>query len=207
MSNSYYKDSLNNYNKLKAVNIRYFDCGISGGMNGARNGASLMVGGDEDSFADIEWLLELIACKDGYAYVGKPGSGHYLKMVHNGIEYGMMQSIGEGFQILKASDYDFDLSIVSSVWNNGSIIESYLMKLVEDIFNEDSTLSNIDGVVDSSGEGKWTIQEGLELNLPLPVITSALYARNSTKLKENFSAKVVAAMRNEFGGHKLYNSK
>lgn len=207
MSNSHYKESVFNYNFLKAVNIDYLDCGISGGMEGARRGASLMIGGDESVYKKVVWLFKALAVKDGFAYVGQSGSGHYLKMIHNGIEYGMMQAIGEGFQLLDAADYRYDFKTVSKVWNNGSIIESYLMGLVEEMFEESNDLREIVGEIDSSGEGKWTVEEALKLNIPLPVITSALYARNITKLEKNFSAKVVAGMRNKFGGHKLYKNK
>lgn len=199
--NSNYKHSLNNYALAKAKGIGFLDCGTSGGMEGAREGACLMIGGDEEVFKQVEFIFENLAIENGYLYTGKAGSGHYLKMIHNGIEYGMMQAMGEGFDILHASQYDFDYEKVAKVWNNGSVIRSWLMELVEKSFAQDPQLDDIRGVVDASGEGKWTVLEALELNIPAPVITESLYARSASKIDDSFSAKVVATMRNQFGGH------
>lgn len=199
--NSYFKDSLINYEKAKEKEIGFLDCGTSGGMEGARNGACLMIGGDKEVFEQVEGIFEKLGCEKGYLYTGRAGSGHYLKMVHNGIEYGMMQAIGEGFDILQASDFDFDFEEVASIWNHGSVIRSWLMELAEESFVKDPKLDNIKGVVDASGEGKWTIEEALRLNIPVPAIASALFARNTTKIDDSFSAKVVATMRHGFGGH------
>ena len=199
--NSNYKHSLSNYNLAKAKGIGFLDCGTSGGMEGAREGACLMIGGDEEVFKQVEFIFDNLAIENGYLYTGKAGSGHYLKMIHNGIEYGMMQAMGEGFDILHASQYDFDFEQVARVWNNGSVIRSWLMELVEKSFAEDPQLDDIRGVVDASGEGKWTVLEALELNIPAPVITESLYARSASKIDDSFSAKVVATMRNQFGGH------
>lgn len=199
--NSNYKHSLNNYALAKAKGIGFLDCGTSGGMEGAREGACLMIGGDEEVFKQVEFIFENLAIENGYLYTGKAGSGHYLKMIHNGIEYGMMQAMGEGFDILHASQYDFDYEKVAKVWNNGSVIRSWLMELVEKSFAQDPQLDDIRGVVDASGEGKWTVLEALELNIPVPVITESLYARSASKIDDSFSAKVVATMRNQFGGH------
>lgn len=199
--NSNYKHSLSNYALAKEKGIGFLDCGTSGGMEGAREGACLMIGGDEEVFKQVEFIFDNLAIENGYLYTGKAGSGHYLKMVHNGIEYGMMQAMGEGFDILHASQYDFDFEKVAKVWNNGSVIRSWLMELVEKSFSEDPQLDNIRGVVDASGEGKWTVLEALELNIPVPVITESLYARSASKIDDSFSAKVVSTMRNQFGGH------
>lgn len=199
--NSYYKDSVRNYELAKEKGIEFLDCGTSGGMEGARNGACLMVGGNREAFDKVEHIFKSLACEKGYLYTGKPGSGHFLKMIHNGIEYGMMQAIGEGFDILNASDYDYDFEKVASLWNHGSVIRSWLMELVEKSFKEDPRLSNIRGVVGASGEGKWTVEEALRLNIPVPVIASSLFVRNATQIEDSFSAKVVSSMRNQFGGH------
>lgn len=201
--NSNYKDSMNNYNIAKEKGIRFLDCGTSGGMEGARYGACLMIGGDKEVFDEVESLFKKISCEKGYLYTGKAGSGHYLKMIHNGIEYGMMQSIGEGFDILEASEFEFSHKEVASVWNHGSVIRSWLIELMEESFSEDPKLNKIKGIVDASGEGKWTIEEALRLGIPVPAISNALFARNSTKINDSFSAKVVASMRNGFGGHKV----
>ncbi|WP_425434160.1 phosphogluconate dehydrogenase (NAD(+)-dependent, decarboxylating) [Marinilactibacillus piezotolerans] len=201
--NSNYKDSMNNYSIAKEKGIRFLDCGTSGGMEGARYGACLMIGGDKEVFDEVESLFEKISCEKGYLYTGKAGSGHYLKMVHNGVEYGMMQSIGEGFDILEASEFEFNHKEVASVWNHGSVIRSWLIELIEESFSEDPKLNKIKGIVDASGEGKWTIEEALRLGIPVPAISNALFARNSTKINDSFSAKVVASMRNGFGGHKV----
>lgn len=204
--NSFYKDSIDNYVFAKERGVGFLDCGTSGGMEGAENGACLMIGGDAEVFYQAEEIFKNLACEKGYLYAGKSGSGHYLKMVHNGIEYGMMQAIGEGFDILKASSYEFDYEQVASVWNHGSVIRSWLMELTEAGFKEDPQLKDIRGVVDASGEGKWTITEALDLDIPVPVISSALFARNATKIDDSFSAKVVATMRNQFGGHAVTKS-
>jgi len=201
--NSNYKDSLRRYHELLSNKIRFLDCGTSGGMDGSRNGACLMVGGDKEIFRFCEPIFKALSCEGGYLYTGLPGSGHYLKMVHNGIEYGMMQAIGEGFDILNACKYEYDLVNVAKLWNHGSVIRSWLMELAEDAFNNDAKLSSIKGIVNASGEAKWTVQEGLDLEIPLPVISSSLYVRNMTKIDDSFAAKVVASLRNGFGGHEV----
>ncbi|MFO8068844.1 MAG: decarboxylating 6-phosphogluconate dehydrogenase [Alkalibacterium sp.] len=201
--NSNFNESIENYNTAKKMGIGFLDCGTSGGMDGARNGTCLMIGGDKEVFDEVEGIFEKISCEKGYLYTGEAGSGHYLKMIHNGIEYGMMQAIGEGFDILEASQFEFDNEKVASVWNNGSVIRSWLIELIEESFSSDPKLHNIKGIVDASGEGKWTIEEALRLNIPVPAISSALFARNETKINDSFSAKVVASMRHGFGGHNV----
>ena len=202
--NSMYLDSIRRYQSLKQLGIEFVDCGTSGGTNGARNGACLMVGGERNVVKSIETLFELVAQKEGYAYMGQPGSGHFVKMVHNGIEYGMMQAIGEGFELMKSSDFAIDFQQVAKVWSNGSIIEGLLMRNTADAFNKDHQLSNIVGKVDDSGEGQWMVETALKYKVALPVITQSLYARYKSKDETKFSEKVVAAIRNEFGGHAVY---
>lgn len=204
--NSYYKDTLKRFEKLKPLGIHFVDVGTSGGINGARNGACLMAGGEWEPVSYIEPILEKISIEDGYGYFGSPGSGHYVKMIHNGIEYGMMQAIGEGFDILKASEFDMDFELVSKVWSNGSIIEGLLMRLMHEAFKADGDLSGIIGKVDASGEADWTLQEAVRLKVSAPVITQSLFARYKSKDDERFSEKAVAALRNQFGGHKVYKA-
>lgn len=204
--NSYYKDTVSRYEKLKKIGIDYVDVGTSGGISGARNGACLMVGGDREAVDFIEPILEKISIEDGYGYFGASGSGHYVKMIHNGIEYGMMQAIGEGFDILKASQYDLDFEKVSKVWSNGSIIEGLLMRLMHEAFREDANLDEIIGRVDASGEADWTLEEAIRLKVSAPVITQSLFARYKSKDDIRFTEKAVAALRNQFGGHKVYKS-
>lgn len=202
--NSNFHDSLTNYQGLAEKGIHFLDCGTSGGMDGARNGACLMIGGEKAVFDDVEPLFKSLAIEDGYLYTGKPGSGHYLKMVHNGIEYGMMQAIGEGFDILHASpDYEFDNQAVAKVWNHGSVIRSWLMELLEEGFETDPNLDGIEGKVHASGEGKWTLEEALRLDVPVPVIATSLFTRNSSQIEDSFSNKVVSTLRHGFGGHEM----
>lgn len=202
--NSMYLDSVRRYQAMKEKGINFVDCGTSGGTEGARNGACLMVGGEEKVVKSIEPLFEKVAQKDGYSYMGKPGSGHFVKMVHNGIEYGMMQAIGEGFELMNASDFDLDYHQIAKVWSNGSIIEGLLMRNTTEAFRKDKQLSSILGIVDDSGEGQWMVETALKYKVALPVITQSLYSRYKSKDENKFSEKVVAAIRNEFGGHAVY---
>lgn len=203
--NSHFEDSKRRAAICRERQIYFFDVGTSGGMDGARNGACMMIGGDKDQFARLEPLFDAVNVQDGYLYTGESGSGHYLKMVHNGIEYGMMQAIGEGFDVLHHSEFDFDLAKVAKVWNNGSVIRSWLMELAQDFFEEDADLEEIEGVIGSSGEGKWTVDEALNLNVPVPVIAQSLMVRYASSDTERFGAKVVASLRNGFGGHEIVN--
>ncbi|SKA73154.1 6-phosphogluconate dehydrogenase [Clostridium sp. USBA 49] len=199
--NSFYKDTLRRYTYLKSKNIDFVDVGTSGGISGARNGACTMIGAEDEVFEYIEPLIKDISVDNGYLHTGKNGSGHFVKMVHNGIEYGMMQAIGEGFEILQKSQFDLNYKEVARVWNNGSVIRSWLMELAENAFKKDDNLDNIKGIIYSSGEGLWTVQEALSLKVPAPVITSSLLYRYRSEMEDTFSGKVVAALRNEFGGH------
>jgi 6-phosphogluconate dehydrogenase len=186
---------------LQAKGIYFFDCGTSGGMEGARNGACTMIGGDAEVFKTIEPIFKDITVENGYLYAGRAGSGHFLKMVHNGIEYGMMQAIAEGFEILEKSPFDYDYEKVAKVWNNGSVIRSWLMELTENAFSKDAKLNGLKGVMHSSGEGKWTVETALDLQTAAPVIAMSLMMRYRSLEEDTFSGKVVAALRNEFGGH------
>lgn len=205
--NSNFKISVARYNRLKALEIDFIDLGTSGGMSGARNGACLMAGGERDVIAYVETVFEDVATKDGYAHVGRPGSGHFVKMVHNGIEYGMMQAIGEGFDFMEQSDFELDFHQIAHLWNHGSIIESALIGNIESAFSKDPKLEEISGIIDDSGEGKWMIEEALDHKISIPVITQALFARFKSKDEHKFSEKVVASMRKEFGGHATYKKK
>ncbi|WLR57927.1 phosphogluconate dehydrogenase (NAD(+)-dependent, decarboxylating) [Guptibacillus hwajinpoensis] len=199
--NSHYNDSKSRGEMLLEKGISFFDVGTSGGKSGARNGACTMIGGDSEVFKTIEPLFKDICVEDGYLYAGESGSGHFLKMVHNGVEYGMMQSIAEGFDLLSKSEYDFDYEKVARVWNNGSVIRSWLMELTEQAFSKDANLDEIRGVMNSSGEGKWTVETALDLQTATPVIALALMMRYRSLEDDTFTGKVVAALRNEFGGH------
>jgi 6-phosphogluconate dehydrogenase (decarboxylating) len=199
--NSKYTDSLRHYQLCKDKGVSFMDVGTSGGMSGARNGACVMVGGDKKTFDYLEPLFKAISVEDGYLYTGKAGSGHFLKMVHNGIEYGMMQSIAEGFEVLEKSDFDYDNAAVAKVWNHGSVIRSWLIELLEDAFSKDDHLEKLSGIMASSGEGKWTLETALNMQLPTPVIALSLMMRYRSLESDTFSGKIVAALRNEFGGH------
>ena len=202
--NSKYTDTISRAKLLSEEGIHYMDVGTSGGTDGARNGACMMIGGDVEDYKELQPVFKAVCVKDGETYLGKSGSGHFVKMIHNGIEYGMMQSIAEGFEILNESNFDLDNDKVSKVWSNGSIIESYLMKTANKAFSKNKNLDGIIDEIDSSGEGLWTVEEAIKLKLPAYVITTSLMKRFESKQNERFSNKVVAALRNEFGGHKLY---
>ncbi|KRN94256.1 phosphogluconate dehydrogenase (NAD(+)-dependent, decarboxylating) [Pediococcus stilesii] len=199
--NSFYQNSLTHDQMLKERKIHFFDVGTSGGMEGALHNGNFMIGGEKEIFGKIEPLFKAIAAKDGYLYTGKAGSGHYLKMVHNGIEYGMMQAIGEGFEVLAKSQFEYDNEAVAKVWNNGSVVRSWLMELAESAFSSDPKLDEIKGVMHSSGEGAWTVEEAIKLHVPTPVISSSLMMRYRSEEDDTVTGKVVAALRNGFGGH------
>lgn len=199
--NSHYKESIRRYNQMKEAGIHYLDAGTSGGMEGARHGACFMVGGDHEAWEIVEPLFRDTAVENGYLYAGEAGSGHFLKMIHNGIEYGMMAAIGEGFEVLENSQFDFDYEKVARVWNHGSVIRSWLMGLTERAFSKDAKLDQIKGIMHSSGEGKWTVETALDLQTATPVIAMSLMMRYRSLTDDTFTGKVVAALRNEFGGH------
>lgn len=205
--NSKYTESIKWSEKFYKKGIGFLDCGTSGGISGARKNACLMIGGEKNVFDKVETIFQDIALKDGYLYTGKSGSGHFLKMVHNGIEYGMMQAIGEGFQILEESNFQYNLSEVAKVWNHGSVIRSWLMEITEEKLKESPHLENYKGIVSASGEAKWTVETALEMNIPVPTIALSLFMRNLSQEEDSFSAKVVSALRNGFGGHTIIENK
>jgi 6-phosphogluconate dehydrogenase len=199
--NSFFKDSVRRAKELESLNIQYLDCGTSGGMEGALNGVCAMIGGDPKAFKIVEPLFKDISVTDGYLYCGPSGSGHFVKMVHNGIEYGMMQAIAEGFEVMEKSEFGLNLEAVAKVWNHGSVVRSWLMELTESALKKDPGLESIKGVMHSSGEGKWTLDTALEKQIATPVIALSLLMRYRSLEQDTFSGKVVAALRNEFGGH------
>ena len=199
--NSNYKDSVKRFKFLEDKGIDFLDCGTSGGVSGALNGICAMIGGKEEVFKYCESVFKAVSVPDGYLYCGGPGSGHFIKMVHNGIEYGMMQAIAEGFELMHHSEYDFDNAAIAGLWNNGSVIRGWLMELMEKAFSKDESLAKIKGVMHSSGEGKWMLETALEKSVATPVIALSLLMRYRSQQEDTFSGKVVAALRNEFGGH------
>ncbi len=199
--NSNYHDSIRRAEALRESGIDYVDAGTSGGIWGLEEGFCLMAGGSADAFAHIEPALKTLAPPDGYAHVGPSGAGHFVKMVHNGIEYGMMAAYGEGFELLAGSQFNVDLHQVAGLWRNGSVVRSWLLDLAERAFARDPRLETIRGYVEDSGEGRWTILEALDQDVPAPIITLSLMRRFASRQPESFSAKVQAALRNEFGGH------
>jgi len=205
--NSNYKDTLRRCEFLTRKNIDFVDIGTSGGMEGARKGVCAMIGARDDVFQYIERILRSISVEGGCLHTGGNGSGHYVKMIHNGIEYGMMQSIGEGFELLKAGPYNLDYKKIAGVWNHGSVIRSWLMELTENLFQKSPKLDDLKGIVDSSGEALWTLQEALDLKVSTPVIAMSLFTRFASQVEDSFSNKVVAGLRNEFGGHRVLKNK
>jgi 6-phosphogluconate dehydrogenase len=199
--NSNYKDSMRRAETLRTQQVEFLDCGTSGGIWGLKVGFNLMVGGNEAVFKQVEPIFRTLAPPDGYAYVGPSGAGHYAKMVHNGIEYSMLQSYAEGFEILKAAPFGFDLIQLTRLWNHGSVIRSWLLELAEDAFERDPDLAHIKGYVEDSGEGRWTLEEALDHAVPAPALAMSLLMRYRSRQDDSFSAKVLAALRNEFGGH------
>lgn len=199
--NSNYRDSLRRAKALEDHGIDFLDCGTSGGTDGALHGICAMIGGRKDAFAYCEPFLRDISVPEGYLYCGPSGAGHYVKMIHNGIEYGMMQAIAEGFEVLHKSDFNLDLRAVAKVWNHGSVVRSWLMELTENALSKDPKLDNIRGIMHSSGEGKWTVETALEKQIATPVIALSLLMRYRSLEDDTFSGKIIAALRNEFGGH------
>ncbi len=205
--NSMFRDSIEHHKKLRASGISFLDAGTSGGVWGLEVGYCLMVGGEKEVFARVEPIFKTLAPKDGYLFVGGPGAGHFTKMIHNGIEYGMMQAYAEGFEILRASGYGIDLKEVCHLWNQGGVVRSWLLELAELAFARDADLSSIAGYVQDSGEGRWTILEAINHGVPAPVITMSLFTRFRSRQTDSFQAKVLAALRNEFGGHAVKSAE
>lgn len=201
--NSKYTDDIRRAEALKEKEIRYMDAGVSGGIWGLKVGYCTMVGGAKEDFNIIEPALKTLAPEDGYMYCGPVGAGHYVKMVHNGVEYAMMEAYGEGFELLKASPYgdDLELAKVAHLWNQGSVVRSWLLELLEDAFAKEGNLESISGYVEDSGEGRWTILEAVERGVDATGLAHSLFKRFSSRQQDSFSNKVIAALRNEFGGH------
>jgi len=201
--NSYFRDSIRHAETLKERDIRFLDAGTSGGIWGLEVGYCLMVGGDSSAYEHAEPALKTLAPENGYAYLGEAGAGHFTKMVHNGIEYGMMQAYAEGFEILEKSQYDLDLRAISSLWNQGSVVRSWLLELAETAFEQDGHLDSVRGYAEDSGEGRWTILEAINESVPAPAISASLFARFASRQDDSFAMKVVAALRGQFGGHAI----
>jgi 6-phosphogluconate dehydrogenase len=199
--NSRYSDSMRRSAYLSQRGIHFLDAGTSGGLEGALQGACVMVGGEKAAYDVISPLLKDLCVENGYSYMGSSGSGHFAKMVHNGIEYGMMQAIGEGFDLLASSGFDYNLEKVSTVWANGSVIRGWLMDLVVRAFQKDPKLDHLSGRIADSGEGRWTVEAALEHEVAIPVIAASLFSRFRSRTEDNLSDRVVAALRHEFGGH------
>jgi 6-phosphogluconate dehydrogenase len=199
--NTNFHDDVRRHPVLKKRGIDYIDAGVSGGIWGLANGFCLMVGGEPEPVRRLEPVFLSLAPADGYLHVGGPGAGHYVKMVHNGIEYGLMQAYAEGFEIMHASDYELDLGGISKLWNHGSVVRSWLLELAERAFAGDQDLKHLKGWVADSGEGRWTVQEAIDHDVPAPVITLSLLTRFRSRQDDSYGAKVLAALRNEFGGH------
>jgi 6-phosphogluconate dehydrogenase len=199
--NSNFRDSLRRAAAVEARGLMFMDVGTSGGIWGLNEGYCLMAGGSDEAFARIEPALRSLAAPAGYAHVGPLGAGHFTKMVHNGIEYALMQAYAEGFEILEASQFDLDLRHVADLWNHGSVVRSWLLELTESAFAEDPKLESLRGYVDDSGEGRWTVFEAIQEGVPAPTIAMSLFARFSSRQENSFAMRVLAAMRNKFGGH------
>jgi 6-phosphogluconate dehydrogenase len=200
--NSNFHDTMRRGEALRAKGIDFVDAGTSGGIWGLEVGYCLMVGGPDEAVRRCEPIFKTLAPPDGYAHVGPTGAGHFVKMIHNGIEYGMLQAYAEGYEILHASkDFKLDLRRIAALWNQGSVVRSWMNELAERAFSADPDLADIRGFVEDSGEGRWTVQEAIDLSVPAPVITLALQMRFRSRQADSFGAKVVAALRKEFGGH------
>jgi len=201
--NTYYKDDIRRGEQLAKRGIKFMDAGVSGGIWGLKKGYCLMIGGEKEAYHYLEPIFKTLAPEKGYLFCGGIGAGHFVKMVHNGIEYGMMQAYGEGFDILEASPYgkSLDYAAVSHLWNQGSVVRSWLLELMESAFAKEPSLSDIRGYVEDSGEGRWTIQQAIETGVSTPVIALSLMRRFRSQVQDSFADKVVAALRREFGGH------
>ena len=201
--NSFYKDSVRRAEELREKGIGYLDIGISGGIEGAERGLSLTVGGDCEGFQRLEPVLRDLAAPDGLFYCGSSGAGHYVKMVHNGVEYALLQAYGEGFEMLRSGPYQLDLARVARTWNSGSVIRSWLLEKASKVFEEDSGLEELVGEVGGGETGRWMVEEALEREVPTPVIGAALLMRYRSRQSDSFAGRVVAALRREFGGHEV----
>ncbi len=199
--NSHYKEDARRAAELRAKAIHYLDAGTSGGIWGLQIGYCLMIGGDEVIFKRLEPIFKTLAPEDGYAYMGSAGAGHYVKMIHNGIEYGMMQAYAEGFELLSKSDFKLNLPMIAELWMHGSVVRSWLLELAASALKDDPRLDKIKGYVEDSGEGRWTVFDAIEKDVPALVLTSSLYTRFRSRQEESFADKMLAGLRNAFGGH------
>lgn len=199
--NSHYRDALRRAEKLKAAGVEFIDIGISGGPDGARNGACMMVGSSEETYQYLYPLLKDLCVENGCLRAGPTGAGHYVKMVHNGIEYGMLQALAEGFELMDAGPYDLDYRALAELWNNGSVIRGWLIELTAQLFAKDPQLNQLKGVIGSSGTGLWTVEEALSRQVPVPAIAQSLFTRYRSAQQDPFSARLIAGLRREFGGH------
>ncbi|HEU4942008.1 MAG TPA: decarboxylating 6-phosphogluconate dehydrogenase [Gaiellaceae bacterium] len=199
--NSNFRDSQRRAAEARERELFFLDVGVSGGIWGLQEGFSLMAGGEAEAAGRLLSVFQALAPEGGYAHVGPSGAGHFVKMVHNGIEYGLMQAYAEGFDLMQASEFDLDLAAVAELWRHGSVVRSWLLDLLARALEEDPGLASIRGYVEDSGEGRWTVEQAIEHAVPLHVITAALYARFASRQDESFAAKVNAALRNQFGGH------
>ncbi|MEE9213716.1 MAG: decarboxylating 6-phosphogluconate dehydrogenase [Thermodesulfobacteriota bacterium] len=199
--NSEWRDSQRRAKSLKPKGIQFVDCGVSGGIWGLKEGYCLMYGGDKSTCAYVEPIFKALAPKNGYLYCGSEGSGHFVKMVHNGIEYGLLQAYAEGFAVLEKSEFDLDLRAISHVWQFGSVVRSWILELAERVYKEDPKLDDLEPYVWDSGEGRWTVEAAINLNVPAPIMTASLIARLQSRDTDSFSMKTIAALRNQFGGH------
>jgi len=201
--NSKWKDDAPRAEKCAKFGVKFMDCGTSGGVWGLKIGYSLMIGGEKSTYDYLEPIWKTLAPEDGYLYCGPNGAGHFVKMVHNGVEYGMLQAYAEGYEILKASAYGLDLHAIAGVWNHGSVVRSWLNELAEDAFSKNPDLDGVKGWVADSGEGRWTVEAAIDTDVPAPVLTLSLLERFRSRQEESFAAKVIAVIRNEFGGHEV----
>ena len=204
--NSFYRDSIRQADELAAQGIRFIDAGVSGGIWGLEEGFCIMVGGDRETVATVEPVFHTLVSEGGYAHVGPTGAGHYTKMVHNGIEYGLLQAYAEGFDLLEHADFDVDMKQIASLWNHGSVVRSWLLELAERAFERDAHLESLTAYVDDSGEGRWTVQEAIERGVPAGVIAQSVFTRFASRDPNAFGLRLIAALRNEFGGHAVRES-
>jgi 6-phosphogluconate dehydrogenase len=202
--NSYYKDSIRRYNMLKEKGINFLDAGTSGGIWGLKEGYCSMIGGEEEIFNHCEPIFKTLAPENGYLYIGKSGAGHFVKMVHNAIEYGMMEAYAEGFEILKTSDFNVNLTDITGLWSHGSVVRSWLLDLAHNAFRLDPELENLKPIVDDSGEGRWTLKEAIDMAVPAPVLAESVFARFRSRQENSFADRVLAALRHQFGGHSVH---
>ena len=199
--NSNFRDSQRRAAEARARDLYFLDVGVSGGIWGLKEGFALMAGGDAEPIQRLDSIFRTLAPEGGFAHVGPSGAGHFVKMVHNGVEYGLMQAYAEGFELMQASEFELDLAAIAELWRHGSVVRSWLLDLLAQALQEDPGLEGIRGYVEDSGEGRWTVEQAIESAVPLHVITAALYARFASRQDESFAAKVNAALRNQFGGH------